>query len=195
MKNKNANTNRGPGRPAYEPKVPQSKFTFADFMELNGVNFETGKGPNCSKLTLDKWLKRDKESKGKSMIVKLDETREPNSKNGLGRKTYVYVRRSKLDTLKSAKVATGKSKVSVNVGTAAPKARKAKNVSAATSEYEAQKAALLVPAWAVTITPVEPAPEPVAATMEATPENSPVLTQPETIAPVMTEVAPEPVTA
>ena len=156
MKNKNANENRGPGRPAYVPKVPGRKFTFTDLMELNGVNPKTGKGPNCSKLTLDKFLKRDRALKGKSLIVKLDETREPNSKSGLGRKTYVYLRRDKLDTLKTAKVA--KTKVSVNVGTAATKPRKARTVSKSTADYEAQKAALLAPTTAVTIAPVETAP-------------------------------------
>jgi hypothetical protein len=195
MKNKNANANRGPGRPAYVPKIPQSKFTFADFMELNGVDFKTGKGPNCSKLTLDKWLKRDKDRKGKSEIVKLDETREPNSKSGLGRKTYVYVRRSKLDTLKSAKVATTKTKVSVNVGTATAKPRKAKGVSTGTVDYEAQKAALLAPTPAVTITPapVETAPIAEAPAAETAPE--PVTPEPVTAEATQTVPTVDPVTA
>ena len=183
MKNKNANENRGPGRPAYVPKIPGRKFTFADFMEANEVNPETGKGPNCSKLTLTKFLDRDMYNafesgarKGKankasprknSLVIKLDETREPNSESGLGRKTYVYLRRDKLDTLKTAKVA--KAKVSVNVGTAATKPRKAKGVSTATADYEAQKAALLTPTPAVTIAPVETAPVDAEPTAEVAP--------------------------
>jgi len=168
MKNKNAVTKQGPGRPAYEPKFPRSlEWVFADFMEANEVNPKTGKGPKCSKLTLTKNLDRDMyhpiesgKNKGKpdrnrprknSLVVKSDKTREPNSERGLGRKTFVFYLRAKQDSIKPAKV-------SVNVGTAATKPRKARTVSKSTADYEAQKAALLAPTTAVTIAPVETAP-------------------------------------
>lgn len=182
---KTKNINRGPGRPAYEVKWPTSRFTMADLMERNGVNLKTGKGKFCTKLTLVKALARDLAKRGHSFIVKLDETREPNSKSGLGRKTFVYLRRSKLDTLKTAR----KSTATVNVGTKAPKVRTPK-VTSTTADYEAQKAALLAPTPAVTIAP-EPAPAPVAETLEATPENSPAMTpaNPDANAVTSTEVA------
>jgi len=166
-----SNINRGPGRPAYEVKWPTSKFTMADLMEKNGVNPKTGKGKFCTKLTLVKALARDHAKRGHSFIVKLDETREPNSKSGLGRKTFVYIRRSKLDTLKTA----SKSTASVNVGTKSTKTR-APKVTSTTADYEATKADLLAPVPAVTITPdPTPAPEAEPATLEATAENSPAI--------------------
>lgn len=195
MKNKTANENRCPGRPAYEPKFPRSlEWTFADFMEANEVNPETGKGPKCSKLTLTKYLDRDMyhpiesgKYKGKpdrnrprknSLVVKSDKTREPNSESGLGRKTFVFYLRAKQDSIKPAKV-------SVKVGTAAAKphkARKAHTVSESTADYEAQKAALLAPITAVTITPE------VAPVAETAPEVVPV-------SEVTPEITAEPVTA
>ena len=91
------NAIRGRGRPAYQTKWPIGKFTLTDLMVLNGVNPETGKGKFCSKLTLIKGLERDRNFKGNSIIVKTEETRKPISESGLGRKCFVYVRRSKLN--------------------------------------------------------------------------------------------------
>jgi len=105
---KNAKTNkngRGPGRPSYVIKWPTGKFTFQDLEILNGVNPETGKGENCTKLTLRKGMAKDLALKGKSFIVKTDETRKPDSESGLGRKSFVFVRRSKLVAAKAAKKA------------------------------------------------------------------------------------------
>ena len=184
MKNKNAVTKQGPGRPAYEPKFPRSlEWTSADFMEANEVNPETGKGPKCSKLTLTKNLNRDMyhpiesgKNKGKpdrnrprknSLVVKSDKTREPNSESGLGRKTFVFYLRAKQDSIKPGKV-------SVNVGTAATKPNKpnkARTVSKSTADYEAQKAALLAPTAAVTIAPGETAPVVVEPIAEVAPTN------------------------
>jgi len=150
---KNKNINRGPGRPAYDIKWPNGKFTFDDLCEANGVNPKTGKGKFCTKLTLRKGIKRDAASRGRSEIVLLkDEQREPNSKSGLGRKTFVYIRRSKLQTLKAA----SKSTASVNVGTKAVKPAKVKatkSPATAAVDYEAMKANLLAPMPAVSITP------------------------------------------
>lgn len=106
-KAKTPKTARGVGRPRYEATVPQGKFTMRQFCEINGVDPETGKGEKCSKLTLIKFLARDAKKKGMSMIVRLkDETRAPAGEKGLGRKAFVFVRRSKLGN-----------KVAVDVGT------------------------------------------------------------------------------
>jgi hypothetical protein len=120
----NMKNQRGPGRPMAKIKVPGRKFTFADLKEAND---------HVTPLTLRKFLKRDAARKGKSEICLVkDETREPNSKKGLGRKTFVYILRSKLNALKNA----SKSKVSVPLGDKAPAA------TPTASNYEATKAAL-----------------------------------------------------
>jgi hypothetical protein len=106
--NKNAKTNKssnGPGRPAYQIKWPTGKFTFQDLEILNGVDPETGKGKVCTKLTLRKGLARDLALNSKSLIVKTKETRAPDSESGLGRKSFVFIRRSKLQATKAKKSA------------------------------------------------------------------------------------------
>ncbi len=158
---------RGVGRPSYPIKWPNGKFTMADLMVANGVNPKNGKGKLCTKLTLVKGLQRDMFMVGdngkpdtnrprrNSTIVRVkDETREPNSKSGLGRKTFVYIRRAKL--------VKGKD-VTVNVGT------KAKSTAPKSEAYEAQKAALLAPEPAVAPTEVAaPAAESTGGTPPAT---------------------------
>jgi hypothetical protein len=166
MSKKNATvTPRGPGRPKAEIKWPAKRFTFADLCDANYTDFETGKGlkkPDGSlgptKLTLRKSMDRDMfhviesgKNKGKvdkskarrnSLVVLTDETREPSSEAGLGRKAFVYVLRSRLDTLKTVKA------VSVNVTAKTNKpARRAKaaTVSAATQAFEDIKAVLAAP--------------------------------------------------
>ena len=142
------NTQRGPGRPMAKIKIPNRKFTFADLKEAND---------HVTPLTLRKFLKRDAARKGKSEIVLVkDETREPNSKKGLGRKTFVYIPRAKMNTLKTA----SKSKVTVTI--AAPKAP-----AKSTADYEATKAALLAPTPAVTVASEAPAAEAPAAEVSA----------------------------
>jgi len=141
MKNK---SQRGPGRPMAEISIPSRKFTFADLVEAN---------EHVTPLTLRKFLKRDFARKGKSEIVLVkDETRESNSKKGLGRKTFVYIRRSKMNALKTAI----KSKVSVSIAPAKP-----------TADYEATKAALLAPAAPVIAQAPEAAPATEAAPVTA----------------------------
>lgn len=133
---KSKNKQRGPGRPMADINVPNKKFTFADLVEANS---------HVTPLTLRKFLKRDFARKGKSEIVLVkDETREPNSKKGLGRKTFVYLRRSKLNSLKTAR----KSTVSVPLAPAKT-----------TADYEATKAALLAPEPAPAEIPAPAAPE------------------------------------
>jgi hypothetical protein len=185
---KQTQVSNGPGRPKYQVKYPNRKFTMTDLMEKNGVNPKSGKGKFCSKLTLVKALVRDSKLGTSSEIVKLDETREPNSKSGMGRKTFVYIKRDKLNTVKTvAKSAPAKSaKVKVKTKT------KVKPVTT-TSDYEAQKAALLAPVPAVTITPEPtpaPAPEPEPVAVIA-PEPAPA-PEPE---PVAVTIAPEPAPA
>lgn len=143
--NPKRSTATGPGRPSYSVKWPKGKFTFQDLCELNGVNFETGKGKFCTKLTLRKHLAADAARKGKSLIVQLDESREPSSANGLGRKVFVYISRESQKAASDRKAA----KASVNVGTAkestkapakTPRATKGDKVSVQTQKYEALKA-------------------------------------------------------
>lgn len=127
MKNTKNTAERGPGRPAYAVKYPYGKFTFNQLCELNGVSTKgvnKGKGKNCTALTLRKALDRDmfhvdakdstkvdktKPRRNSEIVLVKNETREPNSNEGLGRKAFVYIRRAKLAALKSA------SKSSVNV--------------------------------------------------------------------------------
>lgn len=144
--NKNATKSRGPGRPMYQPVIPKGKFTMADFCEANGVDVKTGKGKNCSKLTLIKFMGR---KQGKAMIRKVKgELAAPANKNGLGRKSFLYERIPGTVATKSTKA------VKAAKSTKAPKAAKS-----TASDYEATKAALLAPTPAVVITP-EATPEP-----------------------------------
>jgi hypothetical protein len=154
--NKNKAQNRGPGRPQYQIKWPKGKFTFTDLETENGVNPNTGKGKECTTLTLRKGLKRDLAKRNRSEIVILKGVlAEPNSKNGLGRKQLVYARRVVADKFeaKAKSVAPAKdkakSKPAPEVSTATP----VDAVSKDTTDYEAQKAALLATTPAVTITP------------------------------------------
>lgn len=161
-----------PGCPKYIPSLPKGHFTMQGLCEANGVNFKTGKGKRCSKLTLVHFIDRELNSR-KGLIVRIkDETAEPNHKKGLGRKAYVYTRRpgtgSNASTLRSAR----KSKVTVHVpGT---------GVSPETAAYEATKAALSAPVAssaapvATETAPVVTAPETTAAPVVTAPEASPV---------------------
>lgn len=154
MKNKNQ---RGPGRPMADINIPNKKFTFADLVEANS---------HVTPLTLRKFLKRDASRKGKSEVVLVkDETREPNHKKGLGRKTYVYIRRSKANALKTARKST------VSVALAPAKT---------TADYEATKAALLAP---------DPTPAPAPAT-DIQIADAPAPAAPEVTAPAEASIAP-----
>lgn len=175
---KKNNAQNGPGRPKYEPVLPKGKFTFTDFEVANGVNPKTGKGKNCTTLTLRKWLKKDLAKRGHSVVTLLkDVLSDPNSKKGLGRKQFVYQKRVHSAAPASAKI------------TEAPK----KDVSKATKEYEKIKAELLTPTPVVSVAPVEtpatPAPEVPTAEVnvaEPAPTTEPVATA--TPSPVETPV-------
>lgn len=176
VKNMKRNIKRnGPGRPAYTPVIPKGKFTMNDLCEANGVSLKTGKGKLCSKLTLVKWLAKQLANRRSGLVTKTDATAEPNSKDGLGRKSFVYIRRPGMSA-KTLKTAT-KSTVSVKL---APQT---------TADYEATKAALLAPSPAP-VTPTEPVTAPVA---EVAPAAEPApAAAPEVTAPV---AATDPVTA
>lgn len=161
------NTSTGPGRPSYNVRWPYNKFTFNQLLENNGVNLKTGKGKNCSRLTLFKHLQA--ETKGaKSLIVKLkDQTREPNSKKGLGRKAFIFIRRDKLDNgLKTAKRST----VTVKLPSAAK----------SNADYEAQKLALATPTAAEPIAsePVIPTPAPIIPVATVQEVTAPMISEP-----------------
>ncbi len=196
---KNTESN-GPGRPRYQMKYPTTKqWTFQDLMEANDVSLRTGKGPNCTKLTLTKNMDRDlfirEEGKNgkrgkilrtnpKSVVVRLtDVFAEPSSKDGLGRKGYLYCLRAKFDgrttrTTKPAKAVRATRK------TRTPRATAAVSQTPVADALDKIHAALAAPTPVVNVTPAAvpvvtvtpapaptpaPTPAPVVATVAATP--------------------------
>jgi hypothetical protein len=148
----------GPGRPKYEPLFPRTnKWTFNQFCEVNGINLETGKGPDCSVLTLRKFLKRDMFSnsgrvRSNSLVIDTGELAPPSSDTGLGRKSKLLQLRSKLasksDSTPVIKKSDTAKEITVNVGTdntpdVTPDIEPTPIETSNTAEYEAQKAALL----------------------------------------------------
>lgn len=196
--------NKGPGRPKYRPNIPKGKFTFTDFEIANGVNPKTGKGKDCTTLTLRKWLKEDLSKRGHSTIVHLKDTfAEPTGKGGLGRKQYVYTRRAGVSVKAVAHApetpAAGKSKTT-------KKSRKTAKtpadtvipvvevnaISPETANYESQKAELLAPVVDIAPAPLavdppamvdktESTESPVAETAEEQPPTEPAETAPQPI--------------
>lgn len=156
------NASRGVGRPMANINIPNRKFTFADLEEANS---------HVTPLTLRKFLKRDADRKGKSEIVLVKgETRAPQSKNGLGRKTFVYVRRAKV-----AKVTAPKAAVKA-------KAAKSPKASTKSTSYEAKKAALLGDNQTAPVTaPVAPAPVTATAPTPVAAETAAPVAAPETV--------------
>jgi hypothetical protein len=162
-----AGTPGRPGRPLYVPKFPRkAEWTTNDFCVANDVDPVTGKNTNpkgtkkgCSKLTLIKWLARDKARKGRSLVKRLDHTAPPNSENGLGRKAFLFSLREKLnpDTAPATPVVIP----SVT-----------DDLSPEISDYEAQKAALL--GTSTPVVDITPAPEKM-------PEEVPVAPEPEEV--------------
>jgi hypothetical protein len=150
----------GPGRPRYATKWPRGKFTFTDLEIENEVDPNTGKGKNCTTLTLRKALKRELANRKTGAVLQLKGTlAEPNSKAGLGRKQFVYARRTVAEKMTAKGSAPRKtvepSAASVAIAESpAPESVEvtATDVSQETKDYEALKASLLsIPA--VTITP------------------------------------------
>ena len=197
MKNKNAKQNKHshPGRPKYAPKFPRSnEWTFTQFMEANDIetnpdSAKFGKGPNCTMLTLRKFMKRDMwivKGKGRNKVVRARPnslivnvrgvTAEPNSESGLGRRANLYALRSKGVT--SHAPAVKPVKASTPKAVKAPrKARTPKSTSQTPTADTLDKIhdilaqpstptpALTVPA--VTIAPEVPAPAPAPVAVEA----------------------------
>lgn len=153
-----------PGRPLYVPKFPRKvEWTLKDFCVANEVDPETGKGPRCSKLTLIKWLGRDKARKGRSLVKRLDHTAAPDSEKGLGRKAFLFSLREKManDSTPEATPDT------TDAAPAAPS-----DAAPATADYEAQKAALLGTSAPVVDITTPNAPTTPEATPEATPADA-----------------------
>jgi hypothetical protein len=196
--------NKGPGRPKYRPNIPKGKFTFTDFEIANGVNPKTGKGKDCTTLTLRKWLKEDLSKRGHSTIVHLKDTfAEPTGKGGLGRKQYVYQRRAGVSVKAVAHApetpAAGKSKATRKPRTVTVKVDKTDIVSVdsgklspETESYESQKAELLAPVVDIAPAPLavdppamvdktESTESPVAETAEEQPPTEPAETAPQPI--------------
>ena len=162
-----------PGRPKYAPKFPKrAEFTFIQFMETNDIETNPaskkyGKGPNCTMLTLRKFLTRDAKKLGRSELFRVrGVTAEPNSADGLGRRGYLYSVRA---GVKAAKAPRKVKSAPVVKAAKAPKAPKAPaDLSAATKTYEDIKAILAAPSPAiapevpasVTVPAVTIAPEP-----------------------------------
>jgi len=73
----NQSNQNKPSRSKYGPRFPSTEeWTFTDFLKANGISVnhqskEFGKGPNCTMLTLRKWMARDAALKDKSLIVRL----------------------------------------------------------------------------------------------------------------------------
>lgn len=164
--NKNTKVSNGPGRPRYEPIIPKTKFTFRRFEEINGVK-PNGRGPNCTRLTLRKFMDKDMyyhNKKGhraqlnpKSKIVLLDMQLPADSKTGKGRKQLVYCLRELASNIKLPKTTSAPAK-DVKTSEVAKVTRKVRtpklttvDVSTSTSEYEAKKAELLAPTPVVEI--------------------------------------------
>lgn len=186
--NKNSKHN-GPGRPKYQPVYPRTnKWSFNDFQEANGIDLETGKGANCSKLTLRKHLDRDMYNKAghlrpNSLVMLVKGEFAPKSASGKGKRGFLFTLRSKAEAVKPEvkitapkAVKTSKPKaakikptaeVTVDVGTPAPVVEN-DAVSAETKSYEALKAELLAPNPAVVIP--ETKTEEVPATAETIPQ-------------------------
>jgi len=170
----------GPGRPAYVPKLPTKlRWTMLDLQVRNEVNPATGKGPNCSKLTLVNWLADELANRRSGLVLKVNgETKEPNSKSGLGRKAFVYVLRSRKDELDKTSPAPAKPVKTAKKSGLKTAAKSPVSVKLNTASYEATKAAILAPTPApvVAATP-EPAPAPAEVTSAPVAET-PVATAP-----------------
>jgi hypothetical protein len=140
------NKTNGPGRPAYVPVIPRGKFSFGELCVANGVNVKTGKGKNCSALTLRKFIARDAALGKKSQMFLTDELAEPNNKKGLGRKSFLYQRRAGVAAVKATVKSVRKATVKVSTANA-------------TAEYEKTKVELGLSAPAAETAPVEVAAE------------------------------------
>ena len=202
---KNTSKHNSPGRPKYTPIFPRTKeWTFTDLMEVNGIDTNSdhknfGKGPDCTMLTLRKFMARDSKKLGRSMIFKVrGVTCEPNSNTGLGRRAYLYSLRANAAVKRAAAAPSTPRKAKSVEANGTP----ATDVSDATKQYEDLKNSLLAPSPVLVAPVLEPAIiEPATVIPEAViipavtiapeaPIPAPAPVVPEAPAPVA-EVAPE----
>lgn len=105
-KNTKNTEHRGVGRPKVEVKWPKGRFTRRDAYALN---------PELAELTVLNHLKANLVGKD-SLLVKMDEVKEPLAKTeatkGLGKKQFVYCRRSAIEAGHRAKANLNKAKQS-----------------------------------------------------------------------------------
>ena len=184
MKNKNTKYSHS-GRPRYGIKWPKGReFTKKQICEVNDIDMRRkingklnpnwGKGPLCTLLTINKGVARDLAKRGHSVLIRLKETAEPDSKSGLGRHANLYALRSKGVT---SHVPAVKPSSTPNAVKAPRKARTPKSTSQTPTADTLDKIhdilaqpstptpALTVPA--VTIAPEAPAPAPAPVAVEA----------------------------
>ena len=101
-------SNRGPGRPAYEPVYPKhTPFSFREFCLAQGMEFKVRSGKyikgtgTCTPLTLRKFMG----NRGCPVIEVNGLYAEPLSKNGLGRKAFMLALRDGFTPEKTVAVA------------------------------------------------------------------------------------------
>lgn len=157
---KNTSKHNSPGRPKYTPIFPRTKeWTFTDLMEVNGIDTNSdhknfGKGPDCTMLTLRKFMARDSKKLGRSMIFKVrGVTCEPNSNTGLGRRAYLYSLRANAAVKRAAAAPSTPRKAKSVEANGTP----ATDVSDATKQYEDLKNSLLAPSPVLVAPVLEPA--------------------------------------
>lgn len=102
------NTNPGVGRPESKVVWPSGRFTREQAFQLNGC-YATP--PRVCKLTVINHLKEDLKGTG-SILVQLEELGKTKSESGLGRKPFIYLRRSQRDAGRKASVNFHKPKAS-----------------------------------------------------------------------------------
>jgi hypothetical protein len=115
---KSNKTKRGVGRPESKVVWPNGRFTREQAFQLNGCYANPAR---VCKLTVINHLNAALEGKD-SVLVKMDELGKTKSESGLGRKPFIYLRRSQRDAGRksAANLRKAKANVSVPVVDAAP---------------------------------------------------------------------------
>jgi len=104
----NKNAKRGVGRPESKVVWPNGRFTREQAFQLNGCYAAPAR---VCKLTVINHLNAALEGKD-SVLVKLDELGETKSEGGLGRKPFIYLRRSQRDAGRKSTANLRKAKAS-----------------------------------------------------------------------------------
>lgn len=100
---------QGPGRPESKVVWPNGRFTREQAYEMNGCNTKPAR---MCKLTVINHLKDALTGNNSVLIQMKDELGKSKSTNGLGRKPFIYLRRSQRDAGRKAKANLIKAKVS-----------------------------------------------------------------------------------